>query len=432
MKWLNARFLIWVYFWLIIFEGVLRKWLFPSLSSVLLFVRDPVVLLIYLFAFYERRFPLHSWMLCIIAMGVLGSLFTVISGNFHPVVTLFGIRANFLHLPLLFIIPRYWNLEDIKRLGRVTLWLLVPMAFLMVLQFLSSPNDWINHAAGGEPGQMEGAMGHIRPPGYFTFITGAAQFLGLGASFLLAEYFAVNQKRRWLLWVASSALLICLSVSISRMALGSVGLVLSTIIIIYVYDRGHTTRRLMRFILPILLMLIALAQFSVLDEGHQAFESRLKRTGDWDAGVSGAASNWYERIFSDMAGGLEAMKITDFWGDGLGMGTNAAAQVLTGRLQFLAFEGEWGRVVFELGWVLGPVFILFRVFLTIRLLKIAIQSIKVANFYPIFLWGSGFIMLLNGQWGQSTTLSFAVFICGCSLAANRIPKSVGANKTSIQ
>jgi hypothetical protein len=32
--------LIWLYFWLLIWEGSLRKWIFPSLSAPLLVVRD--------------------------------------------------------------------------------------------------------------------------------------------------------------------------------------------------------------------------------------------------------------------------------------------------------------------------------------------------------------------------------------------------------
>ena len=40
----RIKTLIWIYFWLLIFEGALRKWFLPSLSSPLLLVRDPVAL----------------------------------------------------------------------------------------------------------------------------------------------------------------------------------------------------------------------------------------------------------------------------------------------------------------------------------------------------------------------------------------------------
>ncbi len=40
--------LIWIYFWLLITEGIFRKWLVPGLSDAFLLARDPIVLLIYL------------------------------------------------------------------------------------------------------------------------------------------------------------------------------------------------------------------------------------------------------------------------------------------------------------------------------------------------------------------------------------------------
>jgi hypothetical protein len=40
----RLRQLLWLYFWLLIFEGALRKWLLPGLSTPLLLVRDPVAL----------------------------------------------------------------------------------------------------------------------------------------------------------------------------------------------------------------------------------------------------------------------------------------------------------------------------------------------------------------------------------------------------
>ncbi|HEY4284826.1 MAG TPA: hypothetical protein VGM62_17320, partial [Chthoniobacterales bacterium] len=45
------RYLIWLYFWLLLVEGALRKWLLPDLSNPLLVIRDPVALAIYALSF---------------------------------------------------------------------------------------------------------------------------------------------------------------------------------------------------------------------------------------------------------------------------------------------------------------------------------------------------------------------------------------------
>ncbi|MBA3651978.1 MAG: hypothetical protein H0W66_10995, partial [Chthoniobacterales bacterium] len=52
----HLRQLIWLYLWLLIFEGAFRKWIVPQLSAPLLLIRDPVALLIYLLALRARLF----------------------------------------------------------------------------------------------------------------------------------------------------------------------------------------------------------------------------------------------------------------------------------------------------------------------------------------------------------------------------------------
>src|SRR5689334_1766816 len=65
------RWLIWTYFWLLIFEGALRKWVAPSLANPLLIIRDPVVIAIYALAFARGIFPLNRFVIALAALGVL-------------------------------------------------------------------------------------------------------------------------------------------------------------------------------------------------------------------------------------------------------------------------------------------------------------------------------------------------------------------------
>jgi hypothetical protein len=96
---------IWMYFLLLLFEGVLRKWVVPSLSNVLLVVRDPVVLLIYFLSFRAQIFPRNYFLL----FGGWLALLCLVAGLVAPgntlSVALFGFRANFLHLSLVFYYP---------------------------------------------------------------------------------------------------------------------------------------------------------------------------------------------------------------------------------------------------------------------------------------------------------------------------------------
>ena len=101
----SIRLLVWLYFWLLFFEGALRKWIFPAWSAPLLIARDPVVLTIYVIALAKGIFPFNRFVVTAIALAGLSfgaSLF--VFGNIG--VILYGIRTNFLHLPLIFLIPK--------------------------------------------------------------------------------------------------------------------------------------------------------------------------------------------------------------------------------------------------------------------------------------------------------------------------------------
>ena len=52
--------LIWAYFFLLLFEGALRKWFLPSLSQGLLIIRDPLVIWIYYLSYIKGLFPLNN------------------------------------------------------------------------------------------------------------------------------------------------------------------------------------------------------------------------------------------------------------------------------------------------------------------------------------------------------------------------------------
>ena len=51
---------IWIYFFLLLFEGALRKWFLPGISNGLLIIRDPIVLWIYYLAYSKGIFPTNN------------------------------------------------------------------------------------------------------------------------------------------------------------------------------------------------------------------------------------------------------------------------------------------------------------------------------------------------------------------------------------
>ena len=156
--------LIWLYFFLLIFEGTFRKWILPQFSDVLLVVRDPVVLAIYFFALKVRVFPRNKYILTLGIIAVLSWLVSLlVLEPYLPLkplilVTGFGFRSNFLHLPLIFVIGRVLTQEDVLKLGKWVVIGLIPMCVLLAVQFNAAPDSFINRTAGlGETQQITAA-----------------------------------------------------------------------------------------------------------------------------------------------------------------------------------------------------------------------------------------------------------------------------------
>src|ERR1700730_7074954 len=272
------RRLIWLYFWLLIFEGALRKWIVPSLSTPLLVTRDPLVFLIYIQAVRCRRFlvdgPLLAYftlLACFILLAV--TQITVGIGG-GPLVAAYGLRTNFLHLPLLFIIPRVFSYADVLKVGKWILALSIPMTALMVFQFFSPPGSWINAATRADTQQLALTMGKIRAAGTFSYVTGAAHFYVLATAFLvyaLAERGEVYS--RWLVWPALFSVAAVQPVSGSRTLVLGCALVVVAAITFGILNPGRAQRVLVMTAL-ICAAAAVLSQTSFFREGMDVFMTR--------------------------------------------------------------------------------------------------------------------------------------------------------------
>ena len=207
-----VRRLIWLYFWLLIIEGALRKWIMPGWSNPLLLVRDPVLIAIYLFAIPAKVFPRNGWTWILLVIGFLSLLISFVQLWLYlppttiALVTGYGFRSNYLHLPLIFVMAKVLRPEDVKRFGWWTLVVLVPMAILMVLQFRAAPDAFVNRTAGGEGEMMMSAMGKVRTAATFSFVTGVVAYFALATGFLVWALLRRTVYNNWLLAAAGTAL----------------------------------------------------------------------------------------------------------------------------------------------------------------------------------------------------------------------------------
>jgi len=417
----NIRRLIWLYFWLLLIEGALRKWVLPQLSNPLLIIRDPVVLLIYVLAFRARVFPRNAWIfsLAVIAFLSLAVSFLALWPYLPPsrivLVSGFGFRANFLHLPLMFLMPRVLRPEDLKWIGRWTLLLLVPMSLLMVAQFQASPDSLLNRTASGEGEQITAGLGKVRTAGPFSFVVGVVAYFALATGFLVWAALKRGIYRNWLLFAAGIALLIGIAVSGSRSVVGACAVVVASLLIV-LFLRPAAINRFGQTLVVTVVLGFIVTQTPVFKEGLNVLTTRFSAVAE--AEEQSIARGLIARVFD---GTLEVIRIypdAPFFGYGLGIGTNAGAKFLTGQSTFLLAEGEWARLVLESGPVLGLAFVLWRIGVTGYILVLCLRSVRRGgNVLPLLLFASGGLPLINGQFGPPTVLGFAVFTTGLALAA---------------
>src|SRR5438270_860536 len=150
----NIRRLIYLYLFLLIIEGALRKWIAPQFSNPLLLVRDPVVLAIYFLAWHARVFPRNGFILSLAIICILSWIVSIfVLDPYVPMsrillVTAYGFRSNFLHLPLIFILASVFDADDVRKIGWWILVGMIPISLLMALQFHSAPDSFINRTVG--------------------------------------------------------------------------------------------------------------------------------------------------------------------------------------------------------------------------------------------------------------------------------------------
>lgn len=416
----RVRQLIWVFFWLLLLEGTLRKWIIPQFSDPLLVVRDPVVFLIYYFAIRARVFPRNAWVIVLAAIGFLTlattliELWPYVAPATALLVTGFGFRCNFFQLPLIFIMARVLGPEDVKKFGWWTLVFLLPMTLLMIAQFSAPPDAFVNRTAGGGGEIMMSALGKVRTSGTFTFVIGVVAYYALAAAYLIWAALRRDVYNTRLLIAAGIALVIGISVSGSRSVVAACGLVVASLLVVLVLRPDRLNRFGQALVVALILGLI-ISRTPIFRQGVRVLSTRFSEVDE--SSNQSIARGLIQRPFAVFEEGYSVLNKAPFFGHGLGVGTNAGAKFLIGRSVFLLTEGEWSRILLESGPLLGIAYLAWRTALVGRIGWLTLKSLRRGNLLPLLLFSASFLPLLSGQLGQPTILGFAVFVTGLALAA---------------
>jgi hypothetical protein len=422
---------IYAYFWLLILEGALRKWVVPQLSAPLLLIRDPIVLFIYWQAYRSGKLKSPDFVF-VVAIGIIVTFLAaaqIALGVNDFLTALFGLRSYFLHLPLIFIMKQVLTMRDIKKIGRWVLLIAIPMALLVLAQFRSPESSWLNKGAGQGATQIAFAGEHVRASGTFSYVLGIYDFFPVVSAFLL---FAVikGEYPRWIVIPAAFANLITLPAAGSRTLMFMTAIVAAIAIMLHLRT-VQDFARLSRAAVVVTVAGLITAQIPIFKEATTSFEERWTSANEVEGGESGVQGVLAARILGPFLRPFQESSDIPWLGMGIGLGSNFAATMkagtgsMTGGVgddnDFLLAEDEWPRVFQEFGPLIGCLFMGFRVYLCVVLVSSAYRSFKHKSGSSLgFLLAITAIPIVgSGVMEQATNLGFMVFLAGLSLAASK-------------
>ena len=412
------RRLVWLYFILLIFEGGLRKWFLPGLATPLLVVRDPLAAYIVFETWRRGLLPSTPYLYIMVITGVLAVFTSLILGHGNLWVTLFGARILLIHFPLMFAIGRLFTRADVIRIGKTTLFLAVPISILIAVQFYSPQSAWVNLGIGAdsEGSGFSGAMGYFRPSATFSFTTGTTLLFGLVGAFILFFWTGKDKINKLLLAGSSMALLMAIPFSISRSLL--FGVMISSVFTIIAVTRNPTyLKRTIITIAGVATLLAILLQVEIVQNALLVFTTRFEVASESEGGLKGI---FIDRYLGGLIGALIEAHRFPFFGYGIGLGTNVGSMLMKGEVLYLISEGEWGRLIGELGAVMGMIVIALRLGFCVKVALAAYQKLIKGDLLPWILLSFGLLLIPQSQWGQPTTLGFSTLVGGLLLASLRV------------
>lgn len=404
---------------LAVFEGVIRKWMFPEYHQWIYISKDILLLGAYLSFFgtrlvrKKRLFDRHPANGVLALFGLLAVLELANPALPNLSVGLFGLKAYLMYVPLMYMIPSVFPDVERQRSFWVTYLILslIPLT-LGPLQFASPPDSALNRYAWEDelaPGvAVFGSAGRARIAGTFSYISGYASYLMLVV--LAGLGLVLSERRVWFRWVLYGLLGLALSNLImtgSRGPLLILGVAVPTLLLLTTWLNVPGRLRVIRTVcvtIPLVVFLFT----SLFPEARNAFIERVRENEDVG-----------ERILGILYQPVWALSEAKVFGYGIGS-THQATHFLvpSEKIEVLppGAEGEWERIILEVGPFGFALVVLARVFVS-RWLWVALMASRGTGNSPFL--AAAFVFSLVSLPGNlifnHTASIFYWFVAGFAL-----------------
>ncbi len=388
-------------YWLVVFTGAIRKWIFPT-NQIFYLLQDIPIAIAYLYALGTGLFT-RSFMA--LGVGLLSAvllmqgLFQVVLIDLPMKVLVIGLHNYIFYLPMLIVFPLALNEEGRKKFIRWNLLLNLPMTLLLIAQSRASATAFINRTTalkgfGGLAGDL------ARGSGTFNFVSFYAIWLSLVFALCMGEWLVPQERRatgKALLLASTVGALISTAVSGERTSLG-----LAAIVLVIGMVAAGTLRAVrpmlvtagLLLLLPAILLMASLLSPTML----RAFQARLTdRHNIEDSGP---------RIEYMLLGFIPQR--FDPIGAGLGEGTDAAhvGEMNAYQATYTLDETDLPRTMDELGVFVGSFYVLLRMGTGIGLVLLSIfLLIHRRDPHPLLLSVLIFSQVYTGDLTRNSTMT---------------------------
>ncbi|MEM8639150.1 MAG: hypothetical protein AAGG51_10095 [Cyanobacteria bacterium P01_G01_bin.54] len=342
-------------FFILVFDGALRKWVLPQASEFIYFFKDFVLLGAYLRYFFYAppgdRFPIRNNLITILILTASGwcifQAFNPYLGS--PIVGILGIKSYLFYIPMIWMAPSLFRSEEeLYTFLRNHLFLLIPIGILGIVQFFSPVHSPINQYIPGrnEPIATFGFAGsrNVRITSTFSYLNSYQGYLS--ACFgLLIPLVSFPKTLSWQLLIYCEVFLI----SLNSFMTGSRTPVIAAIL----FSIGYFGIRLIRKPELMLVWIVRILPFGLVTLSVMFIAFRKVVEAFWERVSSN--EDLAERISYSFVGPLDLIDLTGF--DGFGVGATHAG-TLSLRLALglpyppplpVELEPEMARVALELG-----------------------------------------------------------------------------------
>ncbi|MEJ8815334.1 O-antigen polysaccharide polymerase Wzy [Variovorax ureilyticus] len=411
-------------FFIVVYEGAVRKWVTSASSLPLIGLRDFCAAWLIFYAWkrgYLRQqmkitSALFAWSLLVFGWGLL----QLAAGQSSPLIFIIGLRFWLLYTWFAVAAAASMNETDYRAALLMAGWMMVLMAPLAVLQHYSPPGAWINvQLEGGddEEGIFTVVVGVVRTTGTFSFTSGYATFMGLVAPIVFGLLSARKPRSKHYLFATAVfiAFLVGALVSGSRTAVISSGMMFMAYLIGRLVFSRMPQKPAAAVGVVIALLLVGIFAIFFRD-AIDVTQTRFEQASE--------AEDFWGRVQTILVGESHVFETVNWLGGGVGYGSNLANFVRTGSSGYFALaESEGGRILLE-GGLLGMTYVGLKLLvIVIGLFKSFRLSMKTHSPYPVLVWLTAALAILS--WpssGQLTANGLLGIILAFALLLFRFPR----------